>query len=425
MFRLFQISKKRVLGAPYFFKSQSGLSIVELLVGIAISAFLFLVLSQVTVDFEKVRVSDSRAADLTTLTQLVGLSLNPFGPTNSTGQNSCDLALGGIEVIKNASGVLSVNPAAPANLITLRLGSGGDGFLTQPGGPSGIPQNFGQHWRVVSIQFEPKDCIAMDPAGTTTCLVGGPPPSFETEIAGDVVVRVEGRDPNKNGQIEQRNIVTPVKVRAPPAVPSLPNYVYIVAGCRSATPAPSGPSAPLDNQALCRALCFAGNPATASTSNGCWNGTSCDLSMQVCDAMGLPNSGTGCQPNQLLTNYLRGADGLCPSGQVSRGFEIITASSDPQFVCSLSTGVLPAPVSCTNCAVRASLTATNARNIAPGDPLASLGTTYQEGAFATECRNQKNTSAWVNYQGSGTSLSCGAPLDNLRFCTSPRSRCSN
>ncbi len=408
---------------------RAGLSIVELLVALAVSAFLFLVLAQVTVDFEKVRVADSRNSDFVTLTQLVGLALNPFGPQNPSGQNACDLTMANAVVFRpTGGGSLVFDPALAANLITLRLGNGpGSEFLTAPTGPVGVPRQFGV-WQILGIQFVPKDCVATVAGSTTNCVAAGAAPVGQTEFFGDLQLTLESPNPQKNGVLEQKILTTPVKVfsQAPVAVAGGDNYTLV--GCRLAA---SGAPPPATNmtQTLCEALCFTGAAATATTLSTCWNNPGpgqCNLNLQICDAFGLSASTTGCDAMQMMQNFFRGSSNGCAAGQFAIGFSNQTGiAGDKQFFCA-NGSALPAAASCSNCAVRADLGGTSVRSVAADDPLfATQGPSAQESSFATACRDQKKTSAWVNYQGGTSVLTCGGPLGDLQFCSRPRSRCSN
>ena len=328
----------------FSFKSKRGFSIAEILVGAAMASLLALVISQLFVTNEQIRILDDNQNDLATLNSFIGLALNPQSGA-TTGTPTCDQTFGPLTIRRSGT---TVN-LEPGQFVDLFLGNGpGAPFLKDPSSPSPAPSVFGR-WSVLSIDLEIRSCRTLQPIpqDCATAPIGGLV-TFGAEFVGHVVVTVQAR--NASGGLVQKVNRFPVRFFDPtgPAAVTLPaDLLYDINGC-SGTSAGGPPITNLDEQ-LCNKACFQGNVATPAFQATCWNSGSqtCDLSLQICDA--LNTTFPTCTWDEIKQDVLfTGTPCASSTPLASKGKPLETTTTSPNQNCR-NVGSAPAP--CPSCSV--------------------------------------------------------------------------
>jgi hypothetical protein len=379
--------------------NSKGQSIASVLVGLSLGAFVLLGLTQVFVQFQKVKVADTRESDLRGLLQLAGLALSPTGPAGPAPnfRNSCDETFVGATVMNTAGALSFSSPSA----LRLNLGFGAGSELIAPAPAAN--SRFGT-WTLVALDYLPEACrLLANPSNPSNpCL----PTSNEAVIVfGNVRLRLSALNP-LTGNSETRDEFFPVRIAS--GTPTTAGQ-FPISGCRGSSGAPSTPVSLTLREDLCQALCFVG---TGSPQTDCFTALpapgSCNFNRQICDALGAP----GATPNGPcgFSNFRRNA--LSVTGNPCQtfapihgatGFLLDNTSAVSNFECAPLDG---SPTSCPSCWIK------HSNNGATTVPV----TTACPGA---------SDSKWFLTNPAGTGLNgasqCGFPLG--RICPKSFSGC--
>jgi hypothetical protein len=367
-------------------KLRRGFSLVSVLIGAGIGAFVLLGLFQVFTQFQAVSIADTRESELRTLLQLANLSLSPNGRVVGS-QNSCDAAFSGTAV---TTPTFVVTPPPTGFRLSLGVGTGSD-FIQ-------VGTEFGP-WRVNSISLEFSECKTLASPASAPVSCNGV--TGDSEFFGFVALNLSS--PNPLTKVVETKIERfPMKLFAT----SSDGINFSVTGCRSPGSGGGGGTTPTP-QAICQSIC-----AT------CWNTatSTCNLASLICDSFGSsPTTTVGgdtvCNLSSFRQNDLRTTSVTgCSPPNFMKGFRFVKTGLNNINCSGLSTTQL-----CANCWIAA-----NSPGTLPGSSSYETGLTCDPGE-----------TKWLHLSGGGTvnDASCGMPFStsytNDSICAVRRNQCTN
>jgi hypothetical protein len=380
--------------------SKRGQTVAGVLVAAAIGAAVMVGLVTVLTQFEAVRLADTRESDLKTLIQLTHLSLDPLSSADTCGQAFAGSTL----TVSGSTIAFTPNPSVP---LTLKLGSGpGNNFLA-------ANQQFGP-WTAQSFAVELNECKTVDSPGSAPLNCLTPANSMvRAEFYGHFVLTLQSFNPIR--KLPETKVERfPLRLTTNTPTNSGSNRIYPVTGCNNASTTTTTPGTPPTSEEICRSLCFidSTNPLPNSGSVPCWNGIECNLTPQVCSALGdsaplgTLSTATTCDLNAIRIQTI--ATGTnCTAPRLAKGFRMNDPNSSPGVENLSCTNVLEATTSPTLPPCQDCWTLANSGSLNPLENGGECGTNTR----------------WVRWSPTGfvEQFNCGFPLGEI--CQRRRNGC--